>query len=213
MLYTEGDLSNELELEEFEILPEPTEQEISKIILDGELMKYDLFHEGDKFINRDLFVRHVVKLSEIVINKHFNYITGSERQDLFSEAMIKALTLADQESFDKSKGSYKSYMYTGIRNEMHNYLYHAKKDSPVEDEVLLSRPCERSFNIDIRQRDIDTIFKEYPVDYLLNEDKIKAYLSHMGIGARCLDKKPDLNYSEKKFIVYFFWKLKELLGG
>lgn len=91
-----------------------------------DLTEYDLHHPevlGVKLIN----------MAEIVIRRHFFYTPLSIKEDLVSVAVLKALEEINGGSFDSSKGAFYSYVYTGMRNAIHNYLYHETKHSGMED--------------------------------------------------------------------------------
>jgi hypothetical protein len=73
-------------------------------------------------------------LAGIVFRKHF-YASLNEKVDLMSVGVLKALSLIDSGNWKEDKGSVLNYLYTGMRNEMHNYIYHQNKDIKT-DEVL-----------------------------------------------------------------------------
>lgn len=77
-------------------------------------------------------------LCTIIINSHYSYVNEYDKADLRQEGMIKALDLLASGAFDPTVSSLKNYLYTGLRNEMKNYLYRNTKDSPTEDEILYS---------------------------------------------------------------------------
>lgn len=79
--------------------------------------------------------KNLMTLSEIVMNSHYSYAT--DKEDLKSVGVKKALDLLYNGGFDPSRSSLKNYLYTGMRNEMKNYLYKNSRDVPVDDEILL----------------------------------------------------------------------------
>lgn len=97
----------------------------------------------DKFFDLNNFypeitplgVRDLKALSEIVFNKHFYYVTISNKEDFLQQAVLKAITLLPQ--FDPKYGSsLKSYCYTGMRNEMTKLAYHLSKTTSLDDDIL-----------------------------------------------------------------------------
>lgn len=68
----------------------------------------------------------LMDLAGIVFRKHF-YASYEEREDLISVGVLKALSLIDGGNFNQEKGKVLNFLYTGMRNEMHNYLYHRNK--------------------------------------------------------------------------------------
>lgn len=90
----------------------------------------------------------IMDLSSIVYTRHY-YASSREKEDLISVGVVKALSLIQGGGWDKSKGRLINYLYSGIRNEMHNYLYKVnkevcfeefyedyKEDSYFDDEVI-----------------------------------------------------------------------------
>ena len=90
--------------------------------------------------NPEVLGEKLITLSEIIVRKHF-YASVNEKDDLVSIGVLKALTMISEGYWSKSKGGFCTFLYTGMRNDMHNYLYHQNKfyfveqDSLVEDGV------------------------------------------------------------------------------
>lgn len=82
----------------------------------------------------DLLGEKLLDLSGIVFRKHF-YASYRDKDDLVSIGVLKALSLLDGGNFDERKGTLLNFLYTGMRNEMHNYLYHKNKKIKVGVEV------------------------------------------------------------------------------
>lgn len=74
----------------------------------------------------------LITLAEIVVRKHF-YASYNEQEDLVSVGVLKALSLIDGGKWAKGKGSFVNYIYSGMRNDMHNYLYHHNKEVSSND--------------------------------------------------------------------------------
>lgn len=83
-------------------------------------------------------------LAEIVVRKHF-YASLSEKEDLVSVGVLKAIKMIDSGNFDSNKGNLCTFLYTGMRNEMHNYLYHVNKYSTSDLSSILSLGKDDSY--------------------------------------------------------------------
>lgn len=74
----------------------------------------------------------VDNIVNVVFYKHFNYITNQQlKQDLFQEGYLKAYELLNNGNYDPSM-PLRNFIYTGVRNAMHNYLYHHAKEEHVD---------------------------------------------------------------------------------
>lgn len=96
----------------------------------------DFFDENGNVRLTEQAVNNLMMLSEIVMNTHYSY-ARSEKDDLRSVGVSKALSLLEIGTFDPKRSSLKNYLYTGMRNEMKNYLYKLGREVPVDDEVLI----------------------------------------------------------------------------
>ncbi len=76
--------------------------------------------------NPDILGRKLITLAEIIIRKHF-YASVNEKDDLVSVGLVKAFSMLNDNKFNKDRGNICTYLYTGMRNDMHNYLYHQNK--------------------------------------------------------------------------------------
>lgn len=77
--------------------------------------------------NEDVLCKKIVDLSNIVFNRHF-YINLWEKEDLISVGVVKALSLIREGNWRKEKGNLVTFLYSGIRNEMHNYIYRVSRE-------------------------------------------------------------------------------------
>ena len=89
------------------------------------------------------------KLVEIVYNCHFSY-ASDYREDLYSVGLLKAIDFIKSGSYDPSRSSLKNVLYTGMRNEMKNYLHKLSKDSPVEDTIIEGANEALTYRVDDR---------------------------------------------------------------
>lgn len=88
--------------------------------------------------NQDVLAEKLITLAEIVVRKHF-YASLQDKEDLVSIGVLKALTMISKGKWDKGKGNFMTYIYTGMRNDMHNYLYHENKFDTTNLEALSDR--------------------------------------------------------------------------
>lgn len=86
--------------------------------------------------NQDLLANKLITLAEIVVRKHF-YSSINEKEDLVSIGVLKALTMINEGNFSKKKGNFATFIYTGMRNDMHNYLYHQNKFNLVDIDTMI----------------------------------------------------------------------------
>lgn len=73
---------------------------------------------------------YLTNLAQVVQIKH--YPGHEEAEDLKSEALCKAVDMIKAANKPVIR-SVRSYLYTGMRNTMSNYLYHLNKTTPLDD--------------------------------------------------------------------------------
>ena len=67
----------------------------------------------------------------VVLRIHFYYITDPELQnDLKQEGYLKAYELLAKGDYDPNR-NLRTYIYTGVRNAMTNYMYHSNKENHI----------------------------------------------------------------------------------
>ncbi len=160
--------------------------------------------------NDELMYEKLVGLCSMIISRHF-YANHSEREDLISTGVLKALTMLDTGYWDPSKGKLMSFLYTGIRNEMHNYLYR------ISREVLFDEYHEDSYTHDALG-ETDRLHMEYfyiedvcssfnlGVDIrLLVVEELRHY------GFQIIDEPCDLERDDRAFEVYSQEFLSEMI--
>lgn len=101
----------------------------------------------DDMSNPEILGEKLLNLAEIVVRKHF-YASYYMVDDLVSVAVLKAIKSIKEGRFDKSRGAFYNYIYTGMRNEIHNFLYHENKYIPVEDMQKYDTSRDIDFFID-----------------------------------------------------------------
>lgn len=78
----------------------------------------------------------VDNIVQVVFYTHFSYITEPElKKDLWQIGFLKAYELLNNGNYDPTM-SLRNFLYTGIRNEMHNTLYHLGKIKTVSLDEL-----------------------------------------------------------------------------
>lgn len=110
----------------------------------------------DDINNKDVLGEKLITLAEIVVRKHY-YASYKDKEDLVSVGVLKALNLIAGGGWSKSRGSFHSYLYSGMRNEIHNYLYHTNKfnvvdydsmsESGVDDQYFEDTGCDIEYSI------------------------------------------------------------------
>lgn len=99
--------------------------------------------------DENVLAEKLITLAEIIVRKHF-YASVNDKEDLVSIGVMKALCMIKDEKFSPSKGNFTTYLYTGMRNDMHNYLYHQNKFNTVDiDEMMETGKDETYFQNDV----------------------------------------------------------------
>lgn len=94
--------------------------------------------------NEEILAKKLITLSEIVVRKHF-YASANDKEDLVSIGVLKALKMIRSNNFENSKGNFATFLYTGMRNDMHNYLYHKNKFNLVGLSMLIDEGKEDNY--------------------------------------------------------------------
>ena len=131
------------------------------------------------------------KLAEIVANKHFSYIPREERQDLITEGVLKGLSLLNDAKFDSTRSSLKNYIYSGMRNEMTNYLYRNKKEYPTEEFPVLQAEVSSAPEFDLA--DIENVTVRFIKRYGDYTGLVAGHLVKMGFHIDGLEGLKDIN--------------------
>ncbi len=84
--------------------------------------------------NPTRFYNNLRKLALIVLHNHYNFVRDYDTQeDLVSAAIMKAIDLCINGVFDPTRGNLRTYLYSGMRNEMQNYVYKKSKLVSVDE--------------------------------------------------------------------------------
>lgn len=147
-------------------------------------------------------------LAQIIANRHFISYINSDSSDLIEVGVLKAVELIKSGVYDKNRTSLKNYLYTGMRNEMKNYLNRMKKEILVDDTMLASRNSYTVmdyYNCYINITD-DMIRSSIPFR-ITNQDfiKVKSSLKYLGFN---LDHKSHVYYNEvSRYVGLVIWKI------
>lgn len=78
----------------------------------------------------------VENIVSVVFYTYYNYVRDPElKKDLFQTGYLKAYELLNNGNYDPTM-SLRNFIFTGVRNEMHNTLYHLNKIQYVDLEQL-----------------------------------------------------------------------------
>lgn len=81
----------------------------------------------------DALIRNI---TEVVLRTHFYYVMDYDLQkDLMQEGYLKAYELLSSGNYDPYR-NLRTFIYTGVRNAMTNYMYHNNKESHTSIEVV-----------------------------------------------------------------------------
>ena len=91
----------------------------------------------------------------VVFRIHFYYVTNYDlEQDLKQEGYLKAYELLAQGNYDPNK-NLRTFIYTGVRNAMTNYMYHHKKESHEALETITSQTWQGKIYNEDTEDDVD----------------------------------------------------------
>lgn len=85
--------------------------------------------------NPDVLGEKLIQLAEIVFRKHY-YASYEYKDDLVQVGVLKALKLIDGMQWSSFRGKFYNYLYSGMRNDMHNFLYHENKYNKVDCDIV-----------------------------------------------------------------------------
>lgn len=88
-------------------------------------------------MNENITVYEMVEnIVQVVFYTYYSYVTEEElKKDLMQQGFLKAYELLNNGNYDPTM-SLRNFIFTGVRNEMHNMLYHENKIPTVDLEQL-----------------------------------------------------------------------------
>ena len=79
----------------------------------------------------------------VVFRIHFYYIRDKDlEEDLKQEGFLKAYELLAEGNYDPTK-SLRTFIYTGVRNAMTNYMYHHNKENHTDLDTINDQMWQR----------------------------------------------------------------------
>ena len=116
----------------------------------------------------------------VVFRIHFYYVTNYDlEQDLKQEGYLKAYELLAQGNYDPNK-NLRTFIYTGVRNAMTNYMYHHRKESHEALETITSQTWQGYEKVTLDGFWKGKIYQEDnedSIDYKINLDNVYEVLS------------------------------------
>lgn len=157
----------------------------------------------------------IENIVQVVFYTYYNYIKDPElKQDLFQIGYLKAYELLNNGNYDPTM-SFRNFIYTGVRNEMHNALYHINKIKTVDLEQLDKYDNVVGYH-ETREYEIELDFvKEITNQFSRLGDyypSVVNYLVSLGIvnSPRLPEDKSKLNEKTLEGIISFvIWELFE----
>lgn len=78
----------------------------------------------------------IFNITEVVLRTHFYYVTDRDlQQDLMQEGYLKAYELLSSGNYDPYR-NLRTFIYTGVRNAMTNYMYHNNKEKHEDFDII-----------------------------------------------------------------------------
>lgn len=107
----------------------------------------------------------------VVFRIHFYYVTNKDlEQDLKQEGYLKAYELLAEGNYDPNK-NLRNFIYTGVRNAMTNYLYHNKKETHEDLDLISNMSWQKYESVTLDGYWNHKIYYEindYPQSYSIN---------------------------------------------
>lgn len=127
------------------------------------------------------FFDMVENIVNVVLNMYFNYVTDPDlKEDLKQEGFLKAYEMLKTGNYNPQR-DLRTYIYTGVRNSMTNFLYHHKKESnlDIDDFYSLEDKSEVcSYNIDLNL--LHRVCLKY-INYGDYTNTVLKYFSEIGL--------------------------------
>lgn len=144
--------------------------------------------------NPERLYANLRKLALIVLHCHYSFIRDeSTQEDLISEAVSKAWELLASGTFDPKRSSIRNYCYSGMRNQMQNYVYKSTRSIAVPEVFDTLESCKsRDEESDIPYNayvDEDLLYLVCDKYYRLGcyHNSVIKYLFHLGIDGEMTD--------------------------
>lgn len=137
------------------------------------------------------------KLAETVYNKYYTYY--KDKDDLIQVGIIKAIEIIPNYN---PKFQLRNYIYTGMRNEMRNYIYRNTRFFPVEDDILNINVSTYLSSLDIDLSIINNYLDK--IDYIgFDRHKVLSSLCYLSL----IDYKDSIYYDEEDSVICLVVKM------
>ena len=169
-----------------------------------------------------IIVADLYSLARIVIFRHFNYINNEVKQDLIAEGVLKALKMIKANYFDptKSQTGVKNFLYTGMRNEMTNYLYRTRREILVDDFTTIKSDklvCHVFVRCTIDYNKLKEYFQEYCNRFVNCTYEVAITLKQKGFEVINLDESDSPIFTGKrvkasmvnKLVCLMIWRIQD----
>lgn len=157
---------------------------------------------------------YLKEFCHLVVCKNFPYIRAFDREDLISVGVLKCLDLIKTGRYDPCRNSLKNFLWTGVRNEITNYLYKLRRETPVEEVYLTSGPEKPYVFISgfyIKLVDVEEFLNRFHRRFIKMAHSVLAYLYLMEVPCEVPD--PDKIVEDVKTVgrltCLFLWKRLE----
>lgn len=158
------------------------------------------------------FLDMVDNIVNVVLNMYFNYITDPDlREDLKQEGYLKAYEMLETGNYDPSR-DLRTYVYTGIRNSMTNYLYHDRKEKHLDvDDFYTVEDSKEFCTYEINLNTVKDICARYN-NYGDYTNTVLKYFSEIGLYNGVYGKSTikEIPYVKNAIIGEIIWKMLEV---
>lgn len=156
----------------------------------------------------------VENIVQVVFYTHFSFVDSKElKEDLMQVGFLKAYELLNNGNYDPTM-ALRNFLYTGIRNEMHNTLYHLGKIPTSSLDVLDKYNNVVGYN-QVKDYEVDKdVIKNICNRYKKFGDYypiVANYLSNLGILEEKTYKEPIVDEKlVESIITLTLWELYEM---
>lgn len=164
--------------------------------------------KANKLSNKDY--RYFVQFCTIIQRRHYGYIQGQTQEDLISVGVYKCVQLIQKGTYDCKKGPLKNFLFTGVRNEMQNYLYGFKREIPVEEVFEEEGNSFRELKY-VTKEEVVKFLMSFRSQFRIYVHSILAYLFLLGVPAELpeRDKIVDQDQTVRRLTCLFLWTRQE----
>lgn len=154
---------------------------------------------------------YLKELATVVQRKH--YSKHYDPEDLISEATLKGYEMVSSNLLQGDYRSFRSYLYTGMRNCMSNKVYHDSKESVPLDDISYE-DIYASLPQDFVPNSVEEVLKDFPSQYSIYKPLLSGMLQRIIIGERVELFRIPPSLKERnveRLLVLTIWKLRSRL--